>query len=183
MPLCINNPKKTYLGNEPSPKGLGYCASGEKEGIELKGKDGNIWIKKNDRWIKKNNKDDYYKKLFNKLYKWWISLSQGNIIIIYQDDKNKLVKSNMKTRKAQNKELIEKWIEFGKNKEVKAIIWSAQSVDVIQLFVELLIKKSTIKKLEELIKIKDLPNFILENYKKYFVKNKLFSDKDYNLKN
>ena len=183
MPYCINNPKKTYLGNEPSPKGLGYCASGEKEGIEMKGKDGNIWIKKNDRWIKKNNKDNYYKKLFNKLYKWWISLSQGNIIIIYQDDKNKLVKSNMKTRKAQNKELIEKWIEFGKNKEVKAIIWSAQSVDSIQLFIELLIKKMTIEQLEEFIKIKKLPEYILENYKKYFVKNKLFSDKDYNLKN
>ena len=28
----------------------------------------NIWIKKNDKWIKKNNKDDYYKKLLDKLY-------------------------------------------------------------------------------------------------------------------
>lgn len=54
MPYCINNNKKTYIGNEPSPKGLGYCASGEKEGTEMKGKDGNIWIKSNGKWIKKN---------------------------------------------------------------------------------------------------------------------------------
>ena len=38
---CKNNPKKTYLGTEPSPKGLGYCASGEK--------DGNMWVKKNGK--------------------------------------------------------------------------------------------------------------------------------------
>ena len=190
MPYCINNSKKTFTGKEPSPKGLGYCASGEKEGTEMKGKDGNIWVKKNDKWCKKNSKENYYKKLFDKLYKWWIPLSQGNIIIIYdvltkgvKDIKNKLVKSNMKTRKAQSKDLIEKWIELEKNKEVKAIIWSAQSVDSIQLFVEFLIKKMTIEQLEDFVKMKNLPEYILENYKKYFVKNKLYSDKDYNLKN
>ena len=107
MPFCINNPKKTYLGNEPSPKGLGYCASGEKEETEMKGKDGNIWIKKNGRWVKKIIIDDYYKKLFYKLYKWWVQLSTGNIIIIHQDGQHKLVKSNMKTSKAKTKDLID----------------------------------------------------------------------------
>ena len=29
---------------EPSPKGLGYCAHGMKEGDKKKGKDGNMWI-------------------------------------------------------------------------------------------------------------------------------------------
>jgi len=29
MPYCINYPKRTYTGKEHSPKGLGYCASGE----------------------------------------------------------------------------------------------------------------------------------------------------------
>jgi hypothetical protein len=51
MPYCINNVKRTYTGNEPSPKGLGYCASGEKEGTIMKGKDGKMWIKKNGKWI------------------------------------------------------------------------------------------------------------------------------------
>ena len=32
MPLCKNDPKKTYKGNEPSPKGFGYCAHSEKIG-------------------------------------------------------------------------------------------------------------------------------------------------------
>ena len=40
----------------------------------------------------------------------------------------------------------------------------------------------TIKQLEEFLKIKNLPKYILENYKKYFEKNKLYSDKDYYLK-
>ena len=46
----------------------------------------------------------------------------------------------MKTPKAKSKDVIKKWIELRKNREVKAIIWSAQSVDAIQLFVELILK-------------------------------------------
>jgi hypothetical protein len=69
-----------------------------------------------------------------------------------------------------------------KNNEVKAVIWSAQSVDSIQFFVEFLLKKMNIEQLEEFVKIKNLSGYILENYKKYFVKNKLYSDKDYYLK-
>lgn len=52
MPRCKNNIKKSYTGNEPSPKGLGYCASSEPDGKKMKGKDGNIWIKKSGRWVK-----------------------------------------------------------------------------------------------------------------------------------
>lgn len=182
MPNCKNNSKKTYKGDEPSPKGLGFCASAEKEGTEMKGKDGNMWIKKNGKWIKKNSKENYYKKLFDKLYKWWLPLSQGNIIVIYKDGNNKLIKSAMKTRQAQSKDIIEKWSEFGKNIDVKAIIWSAQSIDSIQFFVEFLLKKMTIEQLEEFVKIKNLSEYILENYKKYFVKNKLYSNKDYYMK-
>ena len=81
MYICKNNSKKHYSSMEPSPKGLGYCASGEKEGKTMKGKDGNTWIVSNGRWIKHQN--DYYKKLEDKLYKWWYKLSQGNIIVIY----------------------------------------------------------------------------------------------------
>lgn len=59
MTKCKNNPQRTYEGTEPSPKGLGYCASGEKEGVKMKGKDGNMWIKKGGRWIKYNICDDF----------------------------------------------------------------------------------------------------------------------------
>jgi len=57
MPICKNNPKRNYKGTEPSPKGLGWCASGEKIGKKRKGKDGNMWIIKkvsngSKRWMK-----------------------------------------------------------------------------------------------------------------------------------
>lgn len=67
MPTCKNDPSKKYKGTEPSPKGMGWCAHGEKEGKVRKGKDGNQWIVKkvkngSKRWIKK----DTSKKLSNK---------------------------------------------------------------------------------------------------------------------
>ena len=46
MPKCKNNSKRSYKGNEPSPKGLGYCAHTMKEGSKKIGKDGNKWIVK-----------------------------------------------------------------------------------------------------------------------------------------
>ena len=61
MPKCLNDPKKSYKGTEPSPKGLGYCAGGMKVGEKKKGKDGNMWsVKKvkngSKRWIKERVK-------------------------------------------------------------------------------------------------------------------------------
>ena len=66
MPKCKNDPIRSYKGNEPSPKGLGYCAHAEKLNKKKKGKDGNMWIvsetsKGVKRWIilkkeKKNSK-------------------------------------------------------------------------------------------------------------------------------
>ena len=172
---CKNNQKKTYLGSEPSPKGLGYCASGEKEGTEMKGKDGNMWVKKNGKWAKINSKEDY-----DKLIKWWRPLAQGNLIAIYKDGKHKIITSQKKTHKAFSKDIFEKWKELDANNDVKCIIWSAQSVDTIQLFVEYLIKKSTVKKLQDLLH--NIPEYLLKNYKKYFIKYKEVGNKDYTFK-
>ena len=36
MPKCKNDPKKSYKGTEPSPKGLGYCTHAEKVGTKRK---------------------------------------------------------------------------------------------------------------------------------------------------
>ena len=57
MPLCKNDPKRKYKGDEPSPKGIGWCAHSEKEGKVRKGRDGNKWITKKVssgslRWVK-----------------------------------------------------------------------------------------------------------------------------------
>ena len=159
---CKNNPKKTYLGSEPSPKGLGYCASGEKEGTEMKGKDGNMWVKKNGKWMKH----------IDKLYKWWLPLAQGNLIAIYKDGKHKLITSQKKTHKAFSKDISEKWKELDKNNDVKCIIWSAQSIDILESFVEYIAKKISIK-------TNNLPEYLLKNYKKFFVKYKEVGNKDY----
>ena len=57
MPKCKNSNTGTYKGTEPSPKGLGYCARGEKVGKKKKGRDGNMWEVKETkkgtaRWVK-----------------------------------------------------------------------------------------------------------------------------------
>ena len=72
MPKCKNDPKRTYKGTEPSPKGLGYCAHSEKVGEIKKGRDNNLWIvkeyKKSKKWIKykRAGKDKTKKKPSNK---------------------------------------------------------------------------------------------------------------------
>ena len=58
MPKCKNDPKRNYKGNEPSPKGFGYCAHSEKIGVMKRGKDGKIWIVHNTKkWVL----SDFYK--------------------------------------------------------------------------------------------------------------------------
>lgn len=57
MPICKNDPLRHYTGNEPSPKGLGYCAHAIAIGRKKKGLDGNMWIVKlanngSKRWVK-----------------------------------------------------------------------------------------------------------------------------------
>lgn len=43
MPPCKNDAARKYKGDEPSPKGLGYCAHAETAGKTRKGKDGRKW--------------------------------------------------------------------------------------------------------------------------------------------
>ena len=57
MPKCINDTSKSYKGDEPSPKGLGYCASAEESGKIMTGKDNKKYIIKEisngqKRWYK-----------------------------------------------------------------------------------------------------------------------------------
>jgi len=106
MPFCKNDPKKSYIGNEPSPKGLGYCAHAENVGVVRKGLDGNKWIisttsKGVKRWVKhkiekkmkkdvgiKKMKKDSVKHMFSNLKK-----SQLKIIDLLKND----VKKELKT--------------------------------------------------------------------------------------
>ena len=59
MPKCIDDPSRSYKGNEPSPKGLGYCAHTQAVGTSKTGNDGNTWTvettyKGTKRWVKKS---------------------------------------------------------------------------------------------------------------------------------
>ena len=53
---CNCDSSRTYHGNEPSPKGLGFCAHCTPLNVTMKGLDGNLWenqkYTKGKRWIK-----------------------------------------------------------------------------------------------------------------------------------
>jgi hypothetical protein len=74
MPKCINDSTKSYKGDEPSPKGLGYSASSEEEGKILKGLDGSYWTVKQTatckRWVKYKfeNFDNIPSELYHNAY-------------------------------------------------------------------------------------------------------------------
>ena len=46
MPKCKNDPKSSYTGKEPSPRGKGFCAKKERIGSKKRGKDGKMWVVK-----------------------------------------------------------------------------------------------------------------------------------------
>jgi hypothetical protein len=187
MPNCKNDPTRKYKGTEPSPKGLGYCAHSMKVGAVKKGKDGNKWIIKemkngNKRWVKVNIKEKIQKDLFKKLYKWWLKLSIGGLLVIYKNGKHKFVKSNKKTHPAKSKDLAKKWIELDENKEVVAIIWSGQSYETLHYFSNYLVYKTSKKELDNILKSKKLTDYLIKNYKKYFYKYINKTKKDYMFK-
>ena len=69
MPKCKNDDSKTYIGNEPSPTGLGFCARAEIIGELREGKDGNTWEVIEDkngrkRWVKSKLKNIFSLQMF-----------------------------------------------------------------------------------------------------------------------
>jgi len=104
MPQCKNDPKRKYKGDEPSPKGLGWCAHGEKEGEVRKGRDGNKWIVKKVssgslRWVKVVDKDGD-KTLVKKGYKKYVLKNDFDNkeldipCIVYIKNKNVIIYKN-----------------------------------------------------------------------------------------
>ena len=136
MPQCKNNPKKSYKGTEPSPKGLGYCGSGEKEGTIKKGKDGKQWIIKNKRWIKynsnKKNKDESYKTYYihdNMFIPYYVNIYKNKIEVFkYNIKKHNIFNEEFSTK--LNKKQKDNYIKmpyFNKIKFEKIFI--GKSVD------------------------------------------------------
>ena len=92
MPQCKNSNTGTYKGTEPSPKGLGYCARGEKLGKKKKGLDGNMWEVKET----KNGTAR------------WVKITQNQKLVKNKSVKNKSVKnkSKKKVKKINTKKII-----------------------------------------------------------------------------
>ena len=125
MPFCKNDSKKTYTGNEPSPKGLGYCAHAEPLEKKKKGKDGNKWIvtqtkngikrwskydkKKDDNKIKKFLNSNEGKKIINKYKNFLINYENITDSQVYNALFKYLLKDSM-----DRKEILRnnKWISF-----------------------------------------------------------------------
>lgn len=120
---CKNDPKKTYKGSEPSPKGLGYCAHAENKNKIRIGLDGNKWIisatkKGTKRW----------KKLTTSKTKKQIN--SKNKLVVNTTLKSNLNKNNnnIDTQKKSNKYLdkslldCKKLVMYKKTIEPKAIL-------------------------------------------------------------
>jgi len=103
MPKCKNSSTGTYKGTEPSPKGLGYCARGEKLRKKKKGLDGNMWeVKKTkngiDRWVKITKTKKSVKKSAKK--KSTTKNFTAKNIIVHKN--NKVLKTNNKLTISNN---------------------------------------------------------------------------------
>ena len=167
MPKCKNSPTGTYKGTEPSPKGRGYCAKGEKVNKKMKGNDGKMWIISETktglkRWIKFTNNKINSTKNSKKVTK----TKQEKTKI--KGPKNILSPTLLKYHKkaiAKRSKRKSKIIDTMKNKYYN---------DNIQAESDLLYSKILQAGLEKLFKVKIKKNtkdkiyeFIIERKKKY----------------
>jgi len=102
MPKCKNSNTGTYKGTEPSPKGLGYCARGEKIGKKKKGLDGNMWEVKET----KNGTPR------------WIKITQTKKSNIKKVEKKKVEKKKVEKKKVEKKKVEKKKVEKKKVKNI-----------------------------------------------------------------
>jgi len=138
MPSCKNDPHKTYKGDEPSPKGLGYCAHTENTGTIKDGLDGNKWIisvttKGIKRWIKfKNDNKNKIIKIYSEKEslqeKWWDDSDKCDCSKFVSYKRNSARKYGIKHKDIHG-------LEFEKGKLYKFIsynIFSKKSINVDQ---------------------------------------------------
>ena len=90
MPFCKNDPLKKYIGNEPSPKGLGYCAHTEPLYKVMEGKDSYYQyngptINNSKKWKRLNIPASFFNKIKN------INIKMKNNIIITKIKKGKWI--------------------------------------------------------------------------------------------
>jgi len=178
MPPCKNDPKRKYKGDEPSPKGFGWCAHCEKEGKVRKGRDGNKWITKKVsngslRWAKVVDKNVI--KLYNHLEKklspfWYKIVSEYSFIIIKKDKSYKKIVSKMKSQSARYNDLNALITKYENDKNIVAVLTSGSSSDNLTFFIYYLLTKTPLSILEHILQSKNITKYICENYKLFFKK-------------
>lgn len=169
MPTCKNNPNRYYKGTEPSPKGRGYCASGETIGTRKKGTDGSMWIVKasgnTQRWVRQGSappskqhdqKDQkqaiiLHMVMVNRWMKKYhlISASKKNVIA---ENRDKTIKQLRSSVRELLRDLIRMRLAYISLKDLK---------DVVSL-VSLYDKKKLVRMLE--LEISDRQKFPVSDY-------------------
>lgn len=121
--------------------------------------------------------DKLEKRLYDKFFKWWRKMAEGEIMIIYKDDRWEMIPYYSWG------EMEQKWMDKGKDKNVKKIIWSSMSTDGLSFFVECIIKKFPVKVIEEFLgmKEKDVVGKVLKYQNKLLRKEEYVTKKDYEL--
>jgi len=124
MPKCLNDSDRIYKGNEPSPKGLGYCEYVESVGTKKRGKDGNMWViifKKNGvkKWNKSKN-NDYIQIILNTP----TDLEMKKILSIIKEEEYKLILvrqeyDNYVTMCSEDTSMLKKILELFYNISIK----------------------------------------------------------------
>lgn len=137
MTKCLNDPKSSFKGNEPSPKGFGYCAHAEKVGTIKKGKDGKKWIiistKKNIvRWThysenksKKNQNKEENKKLDYSKFVCYHKVEKRGRFKIFKDRLCGIL--------SPDKKHLYKWIDYN--------TFQKKLTEIPKLYVKKIIKK------------------------------------------
>lgn len=123
-----------------------------------------------------NHPDPRWDVLYTRLFDWWLRLSKGQIILVYKDGSYHFY---LKNRNQKNWK--ERWKKLKKDSQIKAILFSSISNDNLTFFVNYFLSLPE-KEIKSLMKIKDLPSYLIKNYKKFFKKYKIFTIKDYTLK-
>lgn len=160
---CVNDPKRSYSGAEPSPKGLGWCAHAEKTGARRKGRDGRVWAIATTkdgtrRWAPLNavNSEDGRRKveslvraLENGIYPWWGKLAEGAATFaVYKNGQHAFVEAKAKTGTARLKEVAAMERELAADARTRAVVWSSMSRDTMTFFVRHILAKAGLGGLE-----------------------------------
>lgn len=138
---CLNDPTKTYKGNEPSPKGLGYCAHAEKIGKRMIGKNYMHWIVKKTkngtkRWVNDegiifvfytiDNPGEWKEKIKKMPKEWNIygsghtnPLTKNGMLNLYKYEREEQYGGPMKNREQMKKILADYYNKLKKNGLIK----------------------------------------------------------------